>query len=301
MMMVISGDGEKIIFCPYCHTLSNAYFLFNGRSYYHCPSCDLIFAKHENDGEAVIAYYQDCYFDENTEDQISGQRTDIYRHLLNLLEKNRKCGSLLDIGCGCGFFLNEAKARGWKVCGIDPSRKSVDYARSLIGDTVICGTLDDLPTGRQYDAITLINVLDHMVDPFRQLQKVRALLASDGILYLRFPNAFFHSFFMRLSGMILLRQFINSFLIFHEYAFTPRAIHRCLNDMGFANIRVVNSHLTGFNFGSFGREFGKLTGKIISHVIFLGGKLLEILSGGRWAWGPSLQVIAKKGTGDRKT
>ena len=40
-----------------------------------------------------------------------------------------KKGSILDIGCGPGFFLNEAKKRGWKVAGIDPSPKAIKYIK----------------------------------------------------------------------------------------------------------------------------------------------------------------------------
>jgi 2-polyprenyl-3-methyl-5-hydroxy-6-metoxy-1,4-benzoquinol methylase len=47
------------------------------------------------------------------------------------------------LGCGCGFFLKETRERGWQVLGVDPSRKLIEYDKLLIGDDVICGTLDD--------------------------------------------------------------------------------------------------------------------------------------------------------------
>ncbi|MBU0653487.1 MAG: hypothetical protein KKG96_11515, partial [Proteobacteria bacterium] len=88
--------------------------------------------------------------------------------------------------------------------------------------------------------------------------------------------------------------------IFHEYAITPRAIKRCLGDMGFVDIRVFNAHLTGGNFCPAGWTFAKLTMNILSSLIWGFSKFLEKLSGGRWLWGPSLQVIARKGTGGRR-
>jgi 2-polyprenyl-3-methyl-5-hydroxy-6-metoxy-1,4-benzoquinol methylase len=291
--MTPSADSAEKISCPYCRTVSDFDFPFNTRAYYHCPSCDLIFAKQKEDINTVIAYYQNLYFDDYTEDQMSGQRTNIYRHILDLLDGYKKHGSLLDLGCGCGFFLKEAGERGWQVTGVDPSQKSIAYARSLVGDTVICGTLDDVPTDRRFDAITLINVLDHMVDACRQLQKVHDLLAPEGILYLRFPNGSFHSFVMRLSLMLSAKQFMNRFLIFHEYAITPKAIKRCLGDMGFGDIRVFNAYLTGGNFFPAGWTFAKLTMKILSSLTWGFFKALEKLSGGRWVWGPSLQVSCR--------
>jgi len=146
-------ENEKL-HCPYCRTLSGFSFPVHRRSYYRCPSCDLIFARQKEDINTVIAYYRNRYFDDQTGDQMSGQRTNIYRHILDVLEDYKNPGSLLDLGCGCGFFLKEASERGWQVFGVDPSRKSIDHAKSLIGNAVVCGTLDDVPTDRRFDAIT---------------------------------------------------------------------------------------------------------------------------------------------------
>lgn len=295
--MTLPDVADEIIHCHYCQLVSNYSFSFYNRTYYHCPSCDLIFASRNEDTKAVIAYYRDLYFDDEAEDQMSGRRTDLYRDILDVLDGYKNPGSLLDIGCGCGFFLKEAGEFGWQVLGVDPSRKSVNHARSLIGDAVVCGTLDEVPADRRFDAITLINVLDHMVNPFRQLQKVQNLLAPDGIVYLRFPNGLFHSFMTRLFKIIPARKFIYSFLIFHEYALTPNAIRRCLGDMGYADVRVLNAHLTGGNFYTSEGTFTTLARYILRSLVWGFFKLLEKLSRGRWVWGPSIQVIARKGSG----
>ena len=137
---MISTAAEKgKVDCPYCHTASTLYFPFNTRRYYRCPSCGLIFSgkRHAKDNGA---YYKNKYFDEYSGDQTSGQRNDLYAYALGMLEKYHKRGALLDVGCGCGFFLKEALLRGWDVSGVDPSEKSVAYARELTGDRVICGT-----------------------------------------------------------------------------------------------------------------------------------------------------------------
>jgi len=90
---------------------------------------------------------------------------------------------------------------------------------------------------------------------------------------------------------------MNRFLIFHEYAITPRAIKRSLGDMGFVDIRIFNAHLTGGNFYPTGWTFPKLPMKILCSLAWGFFISLEKLSGGRWLWGPSLQVIARKGSG----
>jgi SAM-dependent methyltransferase len=298
--MIPSAAGDEKIYCPYCRTMSDFDFAFYGRTYYRCPSCDLIFVRRKEDIKTIIAYYQNCYFDDHNEDQMSGRRANIYRVILDVLEDYKKPGSLLDVGCGCGFFLQEARERGWQVLGVDPSEKSIAYAKSQIGDAVVCGTLDDIPTDRRFDAIILINVLDHMVDACRQLQKAQDLLAPEGILYLRFPNGSFHSFVRRLSSMLLAKQFIYPLIVFHEYAITPRAIKRYLGDMGFVDIQVFNAPLTGDKLWSASLRPAKLTKIILSNLIWGLFKSREKLSGGRWLWGPSLRVLARKGTGERR-
>jgi SAM-dependent methyltransferase len=284
--------------CPHCRTVSDTDFIIYGRTYYHCPSCDLIFAKQITDNKAAIAHYRDDYFDACARDQMSEQRKHIYRQALAFLGKFQKPGSLLDIGCGCGFFLKEAKDHGWQVLGVDPSRKSIEYSRSLIGDAAICGTLDDIPVDRQFDAIVLINVLDHIIDAFRQLTIIHRFLTPGGTLYMRFPNGVFHTFLIRLLRRFPVVEFMKSFLILHEYAFTPSIIKRCLNDLGCTDIRVLNAPLTGGQFEIGGRTFSGLIRKIMSRLTWAMFKFLEVFSGGRWVWGPSLQVVAKKRTGE---
>lgn len=74
---------------------------------------------------------------------MSGRLMTLYQHIPDVLDGYKNPGFLLDLGCGCGFFLKETRERGWQVLGVDPSRKLIEYDKLLIGDDVICGTLDD--------------------------------------------------------------------------------------------------------------------------------------------------------------
>ena len=282
--------------CPFCRATSTVHFLFSGRRYYRCPSCDLIFAERQADAGANLKYYQNFYFDEHSGDQHSGQRATIYRQILDFLEEFHTKGSLLDVGCGCGLFLSEAHKRGWLIFGVDPSWQSIALAQSMIGKHFICGTIDDLPADRRYDAIVMINVLDHMVEGWQALKKIHHLLAPEGILYLRFPNGTFHSSVLQFSRMISAEWFVKRILIFHEYAFTAEVVRHFLRDMGFVDIRVQNSPLTGGNLCAFDLTLAKLFRSLLSRMTWTVFKSLEHCSGGRCLWGPSLHVIARKGT-----
>jgi len=283
-------------YCPYCLVASPLHFHFSGRRYYRCSSCDLIFAERKANGDATLAYYQECYFDEYSDDQRSGQRARIYRRILDLLEENQNKGWLLDIGCGCGLFLAEAQKRQWLIFGVDPSRLSIADAISRIGDQVICGTVDDLPMDRHYNAIVMINVVDHVIEGWRHLKKIHQLLVPGGILYLRFPNGLFHSSLLLFCRMISAERFVKPMLIFHEYAFTPKTIRRYLRDAGFVDIQIHNAPLTGGRIDAGDQTLALVSRIMLSNLLAAFFNSLAYWSGGRWVWGPSLQVIARKGT-----
>jgi len=98
---------------------------------------------------------------------------------------------LLDIGCGPGFFLQVAKARGWQVLGIEPSRQAVEHARRL-GVEVAEGffNAETAPGLGRFDAVHLNNVLEHVPDPVVLLVAARELLAPGGLVCVNVPNDF---------------------------------------------------------------------------------------------------------------
>lgn len=77
-------------------------------------------------------------------------------------------GRLLDVGCAAGFFLDEARRRGWEVAGVDPSAAMCAHARDTLGLDVLRGPCEALlGDDRQppADAIVLLQVLCHVEDP----------------------------------------------------------------------------------------------------------------------------------------
>jgi SAM-dependent methyltransferase len=104
-----------------------------------------------------------------------------------LLPKTRR--RLLDIGAGPGYFLKTAKARGWRVLGIEPSRDAAAHARAL-GIEVAEGFFHaETAAGLgRFDAIHLNNVLEHVPDPAAVLIAAGSLLEEGGMLCVTVPN-----------------------------------------------------------------------------------------------------------------
>jgi 2-polyprenyl-3-methyl-5-hydroxy-6-metoxy-1,4-benzoquinol methylase len=109
--------------------------------------------------------------------------------LLSLFRPGRR---VLDIGCGEGAWGPWLRGRGAAVLvGLDVSERSVDAARPRY-DRAICGGveaigLDDLG-GEPFDTIVAADVLEHLVDPWRELRRWRSWVKPSGQLVISVPN-----------------------------------------------------------------------------------------------------------------
>ncbi len=115
--------------------------------------------------------------------------TDRLERFERLLGPQRR--RLLDIGCGTGAFLKTAKARGWRVLGIESSRQAGAQARKL-GIEVAEGFFNaDTAVGLgRFDAVHLSNVLESAPDPTNMAILARDLLESGGVFCINVPNDF---------------------------------------------------------------------------------------------------------------
>jgi SAM-dependent methyltransferase len=98
---------------------------------------------------------------------------------------------LLDIGSGTGDFLKTAKARGWRVLGIEPSRQASAAARKA-GVEVAEGFFDEETAAGlgRFDAVHLNHVLECVPDPVNIAVLARDLLEPGGVMGVAVANDF---------------------------------------------------------------------------------------------------------------
>jgi SAM-dependent methyltransferase len=108
---------------------------------------------------------------------------------LRWMERHVTPGSLVDLGCWSGAFLDAARRRGWMPVGVEPSTWAVGRGRAR-GLDVRQGDLFDhgLVQG-DYRAVVLCDVLEHLSQPAAALDVVSGLLDDEGVLYLTVPDA----------------------------------------------------------------------------------------------------------------
>lgn len=104
----------------------------------------------------------------------------------------RDARRVLDIGCGVGGFGATLRRilPGAELWGVEPVEEAAKAARGGY-DQVVTGFFPDdtdgLPAG-SFDAVFMLDVLEHMIDPRPALLAARVLLSADGVLVASIPN-----------------------------------------------------------------------------------------------------------------
>ncbi len=101
-------------------------------------------------------------------------------------------GTLLDVGCGAGLASEALVRRGHVVLGIDAAAQTLAAARAHAGDLPVeyrlATTSDLVAEGRRFDAVTALEVIEHVPDPAGFMRDLAALLAPGGRLFLSTIN-----------------------------------------------------------------------------------------------------------------
>jgi SAM-dependent methyltransferase len=207
-----------------------------------CPSCGLLFRRNLPTPEEVDAIYGLEYF--KGEADGSGQGYLDYvadeaahragaRRRLDSLERLVPRGRLLDVGAAAGFFVDEARARGWEASGIDVSEPMVDWGRRELHAPLARATLDNPGVGAEsLDALTMWDYIEHSIDPRADLNASRALLRPGGVLALSTGDA--ATVVARISGsrwhLLTPRH--------HNFFFTAKTLTELLTSSGFELARL---------------------------------------------------------------
>lgn len=146
-----------------------------------CAGCGLVRSDPVADAQVLAQLYAHSSFDYGSE--VENIRRTYGRYLARL--KGPK-GALLEVGCGNGFFLEEALAQGYaEVWGVEPSQLAVAQAPPRVQAHIRCDILrPGLFAPGSFDVICMFQVFDHLPDPGSLLPECLQLLKPGGRLLL---------------------------------------------------------------------------------------------------------------------
>ena len=182
--------------CPVCRALSVS--MRKDTPYHTCPSCDLWFQQPLPKKTFEASH-------EKTSDGHSIGELDMNDHnkmVNNELAKSlftdwlhSKPAKILDVGAKYPYLAHCFKNLGCEAYGMDCIEETEDFGKAL-GVTMLYADFEAISDQQikdwthtdKFDLITMVHLFEHMYDPVKALKKAKALLADDGLLFLRLPD-----------------------------------------------------------------------------------------------------------------
>lgn len=201
-----------------------------------CNKCGLIYQNPRLEMEYVNSLYSQDYYEGKGKiihNKDFKQDRMFSEERLKIIEKIKKPGRLLDIGCGIGAFLDVAHKRGWEAYGVDISAFAADEAKKIAGLKIFPGELKDIRfEAAFFDLITGFELIEHLDSPSQTLREAHRILKDDGLLIIQTANMD--------SLRIRMLQPEYYYLPIHLHYFTRETLVKMLEKTGFEAVRIYN-------------------------------------------------------------
>ncbi|OHA14314.1 MAG: hypothetical protein A2909_02210 [Candidatus Tagabacteria bacterium RIFCSPLOWO2_01_FULL_39_11] len=224
--MCESDDYEKF------YRVIKEYALFK------CQRCGLVFLK-----DAPDEIFKMDFIQQAKEGLVSNHKERVeyfsfphlynkYRSIFDGFFEERFCrikkyssfSSMLDVGCGYGFWMKYCADRGIEVDGFDMSREVVDWmTENFCLKGTVC-VIEEFETDKKYDCVVLCDILEHVIEPGKEIRRFGKMLNENGIMYIQLPSIIGFKF-PRSQGHDL---------PFHIWQFNFHALKKLIEKNGFS-------------------------------------------------------------------
>lgn len=161
-----------------------------------CKSCGFKFTNPRPEDSVIGNYYKaESYVSHsNTKKGIINKlyhlvRSYTLKKKVSMVNSYVSRGTILDYGCGTGMFLKSCKDNGWESFGMEPddsARKiASEHGLNVFSDKA---RIQTYISDKQFSAITLWHVLEHVTDMNETLSFFKSKLKKDGVLIIAVPN-----------------------------------------------------------------------------------------------------------------
>jgi GT2 family glycosyltransferase/ADP-heptose:LPS heptosyltransferase/tetratricopeptide (TPR) repeat protein len=246
-VVAVSERYERVA-CPGCGHNDGKLFR-NSADIVQCQKCELVYLRTRLTKTEMEKLYQ-SYADEGShlhlprsDEELRSTPLRRKYFLDEILQYTKPEGILLDIGCGWGAFLLEARDRGFEPRGIEITRKAAEYARDALQLPV--NTSQFLETPFQPDSlsvVTMLHVLEHLPQTREAVERVFTILKPGGLFCGIVPN---------IASLCSLKQGDGWKWLdpnYHYVHFSPRTLKDLLQRAGFQIERIYTTS------GDFTRE-----------------------------------------------
>lgn len=200
-----------------------------------CPKCSLVFISPRWSEKTYSKFYQHDYRilmgkgDESLESAtamecIHGSK--ILDFCSTFVNKGDK---VLDVGSSAGGVLHVFKRfRDCKVIGLEPDLERAKFSKDFYDIEIKNGLFEqaNLPKS-SFDLVIMTQTLNHLLDPYGSLEKIREILKPEGKVFLEVQNF-----------AETIKLFPNPTQVDHTYNFTPETLTLMLRKIGFEILNI---------------------------------------------------------------
>jgi 2-polyprenyl-3-methyl-5-hydroxy-6-metoxy-1,4-benzoquinol methylase len=192
----------------------------------------------------------------------------------------------LDVGCSTGFVVEAARDRGWRAVGIDLNSSAVGFGRARGLDLRVASLEDAGFELASFDAISLFDVLEHLLHPIASLTACLELLRPGGVVYLYVPN------YDSASRLLMGADAHFIWPTHHLNYYTPVTLSDLLERHG-VTVELVQTE--GLDFVDYIWQRREVHGENMDHVERIADTLQFLANAG--GYGKNLRVLGRKGQG----
>jgi 2-polyprenyl-3-methyl-5-hydroxy-6-metoxy-1,4-benzoquinol methylase len=243
-MLPVDLIDSRLIRCAICggHDIHH-WFRMDFGSIGRCGRCGEVLRADKPQRDAQVTLHQTSNLHETPyalRSEVASVELAFYGRFLDLCEKTVGCGKILDIGCSTGEFLKLAVGCGFDVAGIEPIAELREIAeRALGGRPIKSQPIEEAEfEAESFDAVTMWDVVEHLIDPRGTLMRLHWLLKPGGYLGIATLN---HASLMYVIYHALrwifppLARPVGPMLYnpFHTYYFTKKSLARLVQNARF--------------------------------------------------------------------
>ncbi len=241
------NSNLEYVNCPACFVSKTKVWLNDGKStkLVQCQLCGTVFASPRSSPEVRNSWLSTTFSLSNELEKLDLSRRSALERESEIIQKYKKSGKFLDIGCSTGSMFEYFNRPEWELYGVEVSSTAAKYAATKYSANVQFGTFSSSQFSKEYfDLVSMIDMLYYVDDPRSDFKKVRDIIRPDGLLGVEIAG---QKYVLTRSRGIVCQlierrwtrlQTDSSYL----YWLTPLALEKILNQTGF---KIVGWYVIG--------------------------------------------------------